>query len=172
MAVKAESGFRWDYLEHFLAFFTFGSLYVIWRSDRNYHMRGTELFVLLIASGGFSFAMEYAQLYVPGRAFNPIDLTCNLAGVLGSILFVYFYLIRHYLRKRYVMPGGWIKIHLIPVLPRYILLHGKPQSGILLENQPSKAGYDPDALFSAGFMVNFSFWTHLKYGGDRGAGLD
>jgi VanZ family protein len=106
MAVKAESGFRWDYLEHFLAFFTFGSLYVIWRSDRNYHMRGTELFVLLIASGGFSFAMEYAQLYVPGRAFNPIDLTCNLAGVLGSILFVYFYLIRHYLRKRYVMPGG------------------------------------------------------------------
>jgi len=100
-AVRAESDFRWDYLEHFLAFFTFGSLYVVWRSDRNYHMRGMELLFLFIVAGGFSMGTEYVQLYIPGRAFNLIDFTYNMAGVLGSILIVYVYLIRQYLRKRH-----------------------------------------------------------------------
>jgi VanZ family protein len=99
-AAVAESGFRWDYLEHFLAFFSFGGLFVLWRSDRNYRISAMELVLLCILAAGFSWAIEYAQLFVPGRAFNVIDIMFNLAGVLSSILLVYFLVIRYYLRRR------------------------------------------------------------------------
>lgn len=106
MAVRADSGFRWDYLEHYLAFFSFGSLYVLWRSDRSYRMRGWDLALLMVVASGFSLGTEYAQLFIPGRAFNLMDVLYNLAGVLSSILVVYIYLIRQYLRKRYVLSNA------------------------------------------------------------------
>lgn len=106
--VDRQSGtkFRWDYLEHFLAFFAFGGLYVLWRSDRKYRIKVPELLFLIIVSGGFSMGMEYIQLFIPGRAFNYIDFLYNLAGVLSSILLVYFFLIRHYIRKK-LSPAGF-----------------------------------------------------------------
>lgn len=99
-SVKAQSGFRWDYLEHYLAFFSFGSLYVLWRSNREYRLNSLEFILLLVISAAFSWSMEYAQLYIPGRAFNNRDALFNLAGVLSSLLLVYLLLIRYYLRKR------------------------------------------------------------------------
>ena len=103
-SVKAQSGFRWDYLEHFLAFFSFGSLYILWRCNRKFRLSGLETALLLVLASGFGWTMEYAQLYIPGRAYNNTDALFNLAGVLGSVLLVYLVLVRYYLRKRQSLP--------------------------------------------------------------------
>jgi len=95
------SGFRWDYLEHFLAYLAFGSLYILWRSDRSFNLRNMELALMFTVSICFSILTEYIQLFIPGRAFNYIDVVYNLAGVLSSILLVYLFLIRYYLRRKH-----------------------------------------------------------------------
>jgi VanZ family protein len=98
---QATSGFRWDYIEHFFAFFAFGSLFILWRSDRNFGIRGLELVLLITVAVCFSLGTEYVQLFIPGRAFNLVDIIYNLAGVLVSVLFVYMCLIRYYIRRKY-----------------------------------------------------------------------
>ena len=98
---QATENFRWDYPLHFLAYFAFGTLYILWRGDSNFSIRGIELFVLFAISCSFAVLTEYLQLLIPGRTFNYIDVIYNLAGVLSSILVVYFYLIRFYLRKKH-----------------------------------------------------------------------
>ena len=98
---QTRSGLRWDYLEHFIAFFTFGSLFILWRSNLKFGIRGWELALLITVAICFSLGTEYVQLFIPGRAFNIIDVICNLAGVLSSILIIYFYLIRYYIRRRH-----------------------------------------------------------------------
>lgn len=100
MQQKGSGEFRWDYLEHFLAYFVFGGLFILWRSNRNFSIRSLELAVLLAVSVSFSIGTEYVQLFIPGRAFNPVDALYNLAGLLTSVSVVYFFLVRHYLRKR------------------------------------------------------------------------
>ena len=96
------SGFRWDYLEHFLAHFAFGTLFILWRSDRRFNIPNLELALIFALTLCFSFLTEYIQLYIPGRAFNYIDVLYNLAGVVSSILLVYFFCIRVYLRKKHL----------------------------------------------------------------------
>ena len=98
---QSTENFRWDYLEHFLAYFAFGTLYILWRGDRDFSIKGVELAVLFAVVCSFSFLTEYMQLLIPGRAFNIIDVVYNLAGVLGSILIIYFYFVRYYLRKKH-----------------------------------------------------------------------
>ncbi|MCK4750615.1 MAG: VanZ family protein [Bacteroidales bacterium] len=94
--------FRLDYLEHFLAYFAFGTFYILWRGDRSYSIKGVELIILFAVACTFSFLTEYVQLLIPGRTFNIIDVVYNLAGVLSSIMIIYFYFVRYYLRKKYL----------------------------------------------------------------------
>ena len=96
---ESAGNFRLDYLEHFLAYFAFGTLYIFWRGDRNYSIRGIELAILFAVACSFSFLTEYLQLIIPGRTFNMMDVIYNLTGVLSSILLIYYFLIRHYFRK-------------------------------------------------------------------------
>ncbi|MCK4745830.1 MAG: VanZ family protein [Bacteroidales bacterium] len=98
------TSFRLDYLEHFLAYFAFGTLYILWRGDRDFSIKGIELAVLFAVACSFSFLTEYMQLIIPGRTFNIIDVVYNLAGVLGSILIIYFFFVRYYLRKKHSAP--------------------------------------------------------------------
>ena len=91
---------KWDSLQHFLAYFAMGTFYIMWRGDRSYSIKWGELAVIFAVACSFSFFTEYVQLIIPGRNFNIIDMIYNLAGVLGSILIVYFYLVRYYLRKK------------------------------------------------------------------------
>jgi len=92
--------FRWDYLEHFLAYFVFGTLYILWKGDNKYSIRGTGLILMIAISCSFAILTEFLQLLIPGRAFNIIDILYNLTGVLCSILFIYFYIVRYYLKKK------------------------------------------------------------------------
>jgi VanZ family protein len=98
---KNGSSFRWDYLEHFVAYFAFASLYILWRSDRNFSIRKLELFLMFAVIISFSLLTEYIQLLVPGRTFNYVDVAYNFVGVLGSFLIVCVYLIRYYMRRKH-----------------------------------------------------------------------
>ena len=91
---------RMDYLLHFLAYFALGSLYVMWRGNRNFEIKAVELAVLVATAVSFSILMEYLQLLVPGRAFNVVDMVYNLLGTVCGVGVTYFYIIRHFLRRR------------------------------------------------------------------------
>ena len=101
-ASGGESLIRLDYLQHFLAYFSFGSLYLLWRSNGRFRINRVELGLISLAITGFSVLTELVQIYIPGRAFNPLDVMYNLSGVLFSLLFVYFYIIRTVLRKKHI----------------------------------------------------------------------
>lgn len=91
---------RMDYLLHFLAYFTFGSLYVLWRGNRNFEIKSTELAILSAAAISFSILMEYLQLLIPGRSFNVVDMLYNMIGVICGVGITYFFIVRQFLKKR------------------------------------------------------------------------
>jgi len=91
---------RMDYLLHFLAYFGFGSLYVLWRGNRHFQIRSTELAILIATAISFSILLEYIQLLIPGRAFNVVDMVYNVIGVICGVGITYFYIVRHFLKKR------------------------------------------------------------------------
>ena len=91
--------FRWDYLEHFIAFFVFGTFFILWRGNTGYFIPGRELMFIIILSFSFAVLTEILQKAIPGRTCNPVDMIYNLAGVLSSFLLVYLYIVRRYLRK-------------------------------------------------------------------------
>ena len=98
---EGTSKFRWDYIQHFLAYFGLGSLYVLWRGSTDFFIRGTELALLIAITIVFSILTEYIQVLIPGRAFNVLDMFYNVVGVLTGIITTYFIIIRFWLRKRY-----------------------------------------------------------------------
>ena len=91
---------RMDYLLHFLAYFAFGLLYVLWRANRQFEIKSIELAILTAIAISFSILIEYIQLLIPGRSFNVVDMIYNFSGVICGVGFTYFYIVRHYLRKR------------------------------------------------------------------------
>ncbi len=101
VVIDTGSEFRWDYLEHFIAYLVFGSLYILWRSDTEFTLAGHEIAILFSGSIVFSILTEYAQVLIPGREFNFIDMVYNMLGVFAGILFTYLLLIRLILRALY-----------------------------------------------------------------------
>ena len=99
--IEGESDFRWDYLEHFVAYFVFGGLYIVWRSNTDFVIRSIELAFLISVTCIFSLLTEYVQVMIPGRTFNIVDMLYNVGGVLTGTLITYFLLIRYYMRKKY-----------------------------------------------------------------------
>jgi VanZ family protein len=91
---------RMDYLLHFAAYYVLGSLYVLGRGNRQFEIRSIELAILTAAAISFSILIEYIQLLIPGRAFNVVDMVYNVLGVICGVGFTYFYIVRHFLRKR------------------------------------------------------------------------
>jgi VanZ family protein len=102
VVIETASDFRWDYLEHFLAYFIFGGIYILWRSNSDFSIRALEMFILFAITIAFSMITEYAQVLIPGRTFNIVDMLYNVGGVSTGILFTYFLFIRLYLRKKYI----------------------------------------------------------------------
>lgn len=92
---------RLDYLIHFLeyglltglSFLTFtGERFII-----SFH-RVAALAAILIL---FAILDEYHQKLIPGRTFNPIDLYCNIAGIISGVV-ISVVLFRIIARKRMV----------------------------------------------------------------------
>jgi VanZ family protein len=92
------SGIRWDYLEHFFLYSVIPVLYFMWRSAGNstgtaptiLRHQGFALFIGL----AFAVVTEVYQIWIPGRAFNPVDLGLNVGGIFVSFIICYFW--KHY----------------------------------------------------------------------------
>lgn len=100
--ISTDSGFRWDYLEHFVAYLIFGGLYILWRSRSDFTLKGLEMAMLIAITCIFSILTEYVQILIPDRTFNVMDMAFNVGGVLASILLTYFIIIRLFLRRKFV----------------------------------------------------------------------
>jgi VanZ family protein len=99
--IDTGTDFRWDYLEHLLAYFVFGSLYILWRSNNKFLLKGVDVVILVAITCALSLISEYAQLLIPERTFNIYDMLFNLLGVFAGLLIIYLLLIRVYLRMKY-----------------------------------------------------------------------
>jgi len=78
--------YRLDYLFHFLVYFTFTILYLLWKADKYFRIKPKLMSYFFIGGlflAGFS---EYAQTFIPGRTFNPFDFYANTGGILTGIL--------------------------------------------------------------------------------------
>jgi VanZ family protein len=90
------SGIRWDYLEHFFLYSVIPVMYYVGRSagtktgtisKKIFRHQGFALLIGLL----FAVVTEVYQLWIPGRAFNPVDMGLNVAGIIVSFLICYFH---------------------------------------------------------------------------------
>lgn len=72
--------FRLDYLAHSFTFLAYAALW-IWGRIKGYRwFKRHELWIYISVVLLSAVAFEYAQLLVPWRTFNPVDLYFNLIG--------------------------------------------------------------------------------------------
>ncbi len=83
--IKNQS-FRLDYILHFLVYFSLAILYLFWKADKYFKVKSKHLVYFLIGALILSGISEYAQTYIPGRTFNPIDFYSNIAGIVIGII--------------------------------------------------------------------------------------
>jgi len=87
---KTDSDFRWDYLEHFAGYLILGGLITLWRLNTYFRLQFLDIILIVGASFIFSFLLEYAQVFIPGRTFNTIDVVYNITGLAVGILGAWF----------------------------------------------------------------------------------
>jgi VanZ family protein len=77
--------FRLDYFEHFGVFAILLGLFVLWKSDLKgvFVLKKQWLYILLLIV--FAILDELHQLIIPGRSYNILDLTYNLAGLIAGL---------------------------------------------------------------------------------------
>jgi VanZ family protein len=78
--------FRLDYLEHFGVFYILSAIYVAWKADKKSVFSFRKHFSSLLLLGIFAILDEIHQIWIPGRAYNPLDLIYNLSGLIAGIL--------------------------------------------------------------------------------------
>ena len=78
--------YRLDYILHFLVYFSLAILYLLWKADKYFKVKPVLLLYFFIGGLILSGLSEYAQTYVPGRTFNPIDFYFNVSGVIVGVI--------------------------------------------------------------------------------------
>lgn len=91
--------FRLDYLEHFGVFAILFGVFVIWKSDKSGHFSVKKHLIFVIALVLFAIVDELHQIWIPGRAYNPLDLIYNLLGSIVGLYFTKFVLQRIVLKE-------------------------------------------------------------------------
>ena len=81
-----EQSFRLDYILHFLVYFSLAILYLLWKAENFLNVKVKYLIYFLAGALILSGLIEYAQLYIPGRSFNPIDYLSNAAGIILGVV--------------------------------------------------------------------------------------
>ncbi|MFW5644467.1 MAG: VanZ family protein [Bacteroidota bacterium] len=79
-----ESGFRFDYLLHFLLYAIIPILY-FFAEGAGLKKIFKENYYLILLGLLFAILTEIQQYYIPGRSFNPIDLGLNVTGFISGI---------------------------------------------------------------------------------------
>jgi len=93
------SDFRWDYPEHFAGYLLLAILAGLWLADKKLSLGATTIIIIIVSGGAISFALEYIQLFIPGRSFNLVDVAFNATGLLAGLFTVYFLLLPSLLRQ-------------------------------------------------------------------------
>lgn len=81
-----DQSFRLDYIIHFLVYFSLAIFYLLWKADNYFKVRSKHLVYFLIGGLILSGLSEYAQTYIPGRTFNPLDFYSNMAGIIIGVI--------------------------------------------------------------------------------------
>ena len=88
---NSDSEFRWDYLQHFMIYAAIVILFYL--ADGAFLKTGTHRngIILFIAGLVLCAVTEIYQLWIPGRAFTPIDLILNFSGfgvgiIVGTVI--------------------------------------------------------------------------------------
>lgn len=72
---------RMDYIEHFVVFAVLAVLLKFSRSNSiNNKKRWLNMVLNIIFGLSFSYLVEFIQIYIPGRAYNPVDFIYNMGG--------------------------------------------------------------------------------------------
>lgn len=79
-----ESGFRFDYLQHFILYAIIPVLFYFAEGAGLRRIFKDEYYIFLLGLL-FTILTEIQQFYIPGRSFNPVDLGLNIAGFIGGI---------------------------------------------------------------------------------------
>ncbi len=81
----SDSPVRWDYFEHFFLFMLIPVLFFFSGGAGLKITKRRTGIILIIAGLLYAIMAEVQQIFIPGRAFNPIDLVLNLSGLLLGI---------------------------------------------------------------------------------------
>ena len=82
---------RFDYFIHFIAYFGLYILLVISKKASKKPASKHSSLKLFLFAVSLAVATETAQLLIPYRTFNPMDLLSNLSGVLTGIIVYYIF---------------------------------------------------------------------------------
>jgi len=83
---------RSDYLIHFFQYLILGFFFVIWQQIKIKDYK--NLLIGIIAGFIIGSVDEFHQVFIPGRAFNFIDLFLNISGfIVGLFISAYILLI-------------------------------------------------------------------------------
>lgn len=81
-----EENIRLDYLMHFFIYLSLAILYFFWKTDNNLNIKTKNIIYFLAAALFFSGLSEFAQAYIPGRTFNPVDFYSNATGLILGVV--------------------------------------------------------------------------------------
>ncbi|PLX24248.1 MAG: hypothetical protein C0597_00105 [Marinilabiliales bacterium] len=80
-----DQNLRMDYILHFLIYFGLSILYMLWKADNFLLVKNKFLVYFLVSALILSGISEYAQTFIPGRSFNPIDYYLNALGIILGV---------------------------------------------------------------------------------------
>jgi VanZ family protein len=82
---------RLDYWKHLGAFGLLALAYFGTRPRLFHEKRYKHVFGWLVMFSLYGMGIEVMQFYIPGRAFNPLDMLFNVLGLLGGVIACYLY---------------------------------------------------------------------------------
>jgi len=82
---------RFDYILHFMAYLGLYILLVISKKTSKKSVSKLSSLKLVFLAVLLALATETAQLFIPYRTFNPVDLAANLLGILAGVVVYYFF---------------------------------------------------------------------------------
>ncbi len=87
---KENSDFiRTDYIQHFLSFLGLPLLYFLSGKRTVVDRYITNIHIIILTGIIFAAMTECLQIFVPGRAFNPVDMILNISGLVAGVIIVF-----------------------------------------------------------------------------------
>ena len=83
----SKSDIRLDYLIHFCEYGSLAFLAYLTFTKEQFKTGSKSFFWITAVVVAFSVADEFHQKFIPGRAFNVMDIISNISGILAAMVF-------------------------------------------------------------------------------------